>query len=204
MANEPLPAGGPPDRPRIFCIGLNKTGTSSFHEAMTMLGYRSLHWGGPEVRANVEASKTAGEPLVSRLDPVYDAFSDIEMLAKNFDRLDRDYPGSRFVLTVRPIDDWIDSRRRHVEKNVKRADAGEYSGDFLRVDERKWRRKWKRHLRRVRNHFEGRSDFVEVDITAGPGWEPFCRLLGVPEPAEDFPWENKYKAFDDRRGAADG
>jgi Sulfotransferase domain len=33
-------------RPKVFGIGLNKSGTSSLHEALTLLGYNSLHHGG--------------------------------------------------------------------------------------------------------------------------------------------------------------
>lgn len=179
------------DRPRIFNVGLNKTGTSSFHEAMTILGYDSLHWGGPPVRMLVEESLSAGDPLLSRLDPRFDAFSDIQVLSENFDRLDEQYPGSHFVLTVRPIDDWIDSRRRHVEHNIRRAAAGEYHGTFLVVDEEAWRRLWVTHVARVRAYFAGRHDFLEIDITGSSSWRPFCELLGVPEPGVDFPWDNR-------------
>ena len=28
---------------KVFCIGLNKTGTSSLHRALTILGYNSVH-----------------------------------------------------------------------------------------------------------------------------------------------------------------
>jgi hypothetical protein len=28
---------------RVFCIGLNKTGTSSLHRALNELGYKSVH-----------------------------------------------------------------------------------------------------------------------------------------------------------------
>ena len=188
---EPLRAGGHPDRPRVFGIGLNKTGTSSFHQAMTVMGYQSLHWGGPSVRMEVEQSIERGEPLLTRLDPTYDAFSDIEALSENFVLLDAQYPGSRFVLTVRPLDDWIDSRRRHVENNIRRRETGDYQGNFLVVDEDRWRRQWGRHTEAARRYFAGRDDFVEVDITAGAGWEPLCTLLGIAEPAQPFPWENR-------------
>jgi len=190
---ERLAAGGAPDRPRIFGIGLNKTGTSSFHEAMTILGYQSLHWGGPPIRREVETSIAAGEPLLTRLDPAYDAFSDIEALSENFALLDEQYPGSRFVLTVRPVDEWLDSRRRHVQKNIRRKEEGEYTGHFLDIDEDGWRRRWHRHMSSAREYFAGRDDFVEIDITAGPGWSPFCEVLGVSEPDEPFPWENRDK-----------
>jgi hypothetical protein len=184
------PAGAELDagRPRVFGIGLNKTATTSFHEAMTLLGYRSLHWGGPSVRQAVEAARDAGRPLLSDLDPSFDAFSDI--LAEGFQLLDEQYPGSHFVLTVRPVDEWVDSRRRHVENNVRRKAAGEYDGDFLVVDEAGWRAEWTHHVTRVRRYFAGRSDYLETDLTSGAGWRPLCELLDVPEPDIPFPWVN--------------
>jgi glycosyltransferase involved in cell wall biosynthesis len=187
----------PADRPRIFGIGLNKTGTSSLHEALETLGYDSLHWGGPALRRLVEHSIEAEEPLLSRLDPRFDAFSDIQSLSVNFARLDEQYPGSRFVLTVRPVEEWIASRRQHVESNVRRKAAGEYDGEFLTVDEPAWRAQWEDHVASVRAHFGGRDDFLEIDLTACAAWEPLCTLLGVPEPTTPFPHVNRSRSVRD-------
>jgi hypothetical protein len=181
-------------RPRVFGIGLNKTGTLSFHAAMETLGLVSLHWGGPDVRHTVEAALADGRPLLSGLDPAIDAFSDVQALSTHFDMLDEQYPGSRFVLTVRPIEAWIDSRRRHVERNVARQRVGEYKGTFLVIDEEGWRNQWHRHVDRVRRYFHVRREFLEVDLTAGTGWGPLCEFLGLPEPAEPFPWVNRNPA----------
>ena len=115
-------------------------------------------------------------------------------LGRNFVRLDEQYPGSRFVLTVRPVDAWIDSRRRHVENNIRLHAAGEYDGSFLVIDEAAWRDEWAAHTAAVRAYFAGRNDFLEIDITTDPRWEPLCRLLGVPEPEVAFPWVNRHKA----------
>jgi glycosyltransferase involved in cell wall biosynthesis len=180
-----------PDRPRIFGIGLNKTATTSLHEALTMLGFESLHWGGPAVRRIVEISLDAGEPLLSRIDPRFDAFSDILILSQNYERLAREYPGSRFILTVRSLDEWIESRRRHVETNRRRRETGDYSGNFLTIDEEVWRQEWKRHVEQARAYFDGRDDFLEIDLSACSGWEPLCRFLGVDEPTGPFPWANR-------------
>ena len=182
------------ERPRVFGIGLNKTATLSFHAALEVLGLVSLHWGGPDVRHKVEAAMAEGRPLLSGLDPAIDAFSDVEALSTHFDVLDQQYPGSRFVLTVRPIDEWIDSRRRHVERNIARRRVGEYPGTFLVVDEDGWREQWHHHVDRVRRYFRGRREFLEVDLTAGGGWGPLCELLDLPEPAQPFPWVNRDRA----------
>jgi glycosyltransferase involved in cell wall biosynthesis len=189
------------DRPRVFCIGLNKTATMSFHAAMETLGLNSLHgggpdWGGDEINQAIRAALDGGRPLLSGLDPAVDAFSDIGLLATHFDVLDVQYPGSRFVLTVRPLDEWIDSRRRHVERNMARRDAGEYDGSFVVVDEQLWREQWERQVGRARRYFEDRRDFLEVDLTAGGGWAPLCDLLDMPEPAASFPWVNRDRARD--------
>ncbi|MFT5201552.1 MAG: hypothetical protein ACI9C1_000928 [Candidatus Aldehydirespiratoraceae bacterium] len=193
LAAGPVPGSSVPNRPRVFAIGLNKTGTTSFHDAMTGLGYKSLHWGGPSIREQIELSRDAGELLLHSLDQSIDCFSDIEVLAKNFELLDEQYPGSRFMMTVRPLEKWLDSRRRHVENNQRRAERGEYDGKFMVVEEDEWRRSYERHYPRVREYFAGRDDFVEVDITAGAGWVPFCELLGVAEPKTAFPHSNKGK-----------
>jgi hypothetical protein len=122
----------------------------------------------------------------------------VEPVSKHFDALDEQYPRSSFVLTVRPVDEWIDSRRRHVERNLARQEAGEYHGSFLVVDEDGWRNEWHSHVDRARRYFAGRPEFLEVDLTGGVGWEPLCKLLDLPEPSVPFPWANR-----DRAGAPD-
>jgi hypothetical protein len=178
-------------RPRIFGIGLNKTGTSSFDQAMTILGFRSLHDGGPAVHDAVKAAIDSEAPLLSNLDPQFDAFSDIGLLSRRFRMLDGQYPGSHFVFTTRPFNEWIDSRRRHVERNVAMKESGSYHGTFLVVDMDKWTREWDQHNERVHRYFENRSDFLEIDLTRNPQWGPICTLLGVAEPETPFPWANR-------------
>jgi hypothetical protein len=179
------------DRPRIFGIGLNKTGTSSLDQALRILGFQSLHDGGPEVHAAVMRAVDAEIPLLAHLDPRYDAFSDIGVLSRRFRMLDAQYPGSHFVLTVRPLDVWIDSRRRHVERNLARKAEGTYTGTFLVVDEPKWTAEWDLHMQRVHKYFATRANFIEVDLTKNPEWGPLCRFLGVAEPQTPFPWANR-------------
>ena len=62
---------------KVFCIGLSKTGTRSLHDALQLLGFRSVHWGGPQlqtavqrgpaIREAVERALQEGRPLLNEL-----------------------------------------------------------------------------------------------------------------------------------------
>ena len=58
-----------PHRPRVFGIGLNKTGTTSLHDVLGILGFNSLHWGGPEAHDAVVRAIEEEVPLLTYLDP---------------------------------------------------------------------------------------------------------------------------------------
>jgi hypothetical protein len=195
MEGRPTDPDLRPDRPRIFGVGLNKTGTSSFDKALKILGFESLHDGGSEVHDAVKQAIDDGTPLLSNLDQKFDAFSDIGLLSRRFRVLDSQYPGSRFVLTTRPFDAWLDSRTRHVERNIALKEAGEYDSTFLVIDEDKWTEEWEVHMERVHTYFAGRADLLEVDFTNNPEWGPLCRFLCLDEPEEPFPWVNRDEAL---------
>ena len=93
---------------KVFGIGFHKTATKSLAKALSYLGYRVT---GPNrvyhPNPAEEVYKGAFE-LANK----FDAFQDNPwpMLYKE---LDRKFPGSKFILTLRPSDEWI----RSVVKN---------------------------------------------------------------------------------------
>lgn len=175
---------------KIFCIGLNKTGTISLHQALEMLGFSSLHWGGPSSGTKVGNALREGRPLVEDF-PDHDAFSDIAALAKRYDILDEQYPDARFILTTRPMEPWVESRRAHVLRNQERAARGEYGGTFLTIEPDAWRAEFIEHHAGIERHFAGRDDLLTMRITEGDGFEVLCPFLGLDVPAEPFPWRHK-------------
>jgi len=176
-------------RAKVFCIGLNKTATSSLNEALGALGFRTLHWGGPKVRDAIDRAIDEDRPLLDFVEGDYDVFSDIQVLSDNFDLLDHFYPGSKFILNTRDFDQWLDSRRRHVERNIADKELGRYDGQFLEVDLRGWRRQFHKHHRRVLHFFASRpDDLLVIDVTAGDGYDLLCPFLGVAVPDTPFPW----------------
>ena len=171
----------------IFGIGLSKTGTTSLYAALGQLGfraatYRHLRSLGLEdwFRGNFETDYLAG----------YDAATDLP-LAVFYPQLDEQYPGSRFILTVRDLDPWLESARQHFTVNpassfgrqVRLATYG-----ITGYHEGRFRYVYETHVRNVTSYFGDRPEaLLMLDIVAGEGWEKLCPFLGHKPPARAFP-----------------
>jgi hypothetical protein len=137
---------------KIFCIGLNKTGTNSLHEALTRLGFASLHWGGHECAGLITRALNEGLLLLHYVES-YDAYSDIVPITLNFELADRQYPGSKFIMTLRELDPWLDSRVRHVQRNIAAQKRGEYGGKWLKIEPEVWKLEYLLHHKKVSEYF---------------------------------------------------
>jgi glycosyltransferase involved in cell wall biosynthesis len=181
------------DRPRVFGIGLNKTGTSSLHAAVSHLGFRSVHHGGSDLAEAIRRSRDEGRPMLADVDADLDAFFDIEEVRQGYAQLDREHPGSKFVLSVRDVDEWVASRVRHVQHQRDLRDLGLPHGAFLDIDVPAWLAEREAHHDSVLAHFAGRpDDLLVIDVSAGQGWERLAPFLGWGRlPERPFPWENR-------------
>jgi hypothetical protein len=170
-----------PNRPRVFGVGLSKTGTSSLSAALNLLGYRSCHY-----------------PPLDRLSQIlqkHDAATDTS-IACCFEELDTRYPGSKFILTLRDTASWLRSAAvefegRPVSERWKREVRLRIYG-VLDWDPASFLRAYRRHETHVLSHFAGRLDaLLVIDITSGKDrWTPLCRFLQCPVPDLPFPHEN--------------
>lgn len=168
---------------KVFGIGLSKTGTWSLNKALNILGVRSIHC--PPVNELYQVLET------------YRAATDTPVAAA-FRELDRQFPGSKFILTIREKDDWLKSAAAQFNKNGKLC-------NWQRVVRRKlygseiwepdlWARSMEIHTQTVCEHFRNRKDdLLEMNIAKGDGWQLLCGFLKLPEPPMDFPWANKTK-----------
>jgi hypothetical protein len=170
----------------VFGIGLNKTGTTSLHAALELLGLRAIHHAGRVKRA-IAADRAHGRPPLSgMIARGYQGFVDspVWMYVRE---LDESYPGARFIYTTRPVEDWIASRRRHIEQRV----FGRFRYRHWNMDPEHLRRVWREHDALVRARFADRSDLLVLDVCGGEGWERLCPFLGVAVPDAPFPWHKK-------------
>jgi len=172
----------------VFVTGLSRTGTSSITSALERLGYRTIHW--PPLVA-------LGQGQTIELEwpwwmEQYDAFTDIPVTAFYKD-LDKLYPNSKFIETTRPKHEWLQSCREHfsvpsVQEEARRLHLQIYGSDLF--DEEGFASAHDRHTADVRAYFDGRTDYLEIAITKGEGWEKLCPFLGKAVPDEPFPREN--------------
>lgn len=101
---------------KVFCIGANKTGTTSVASLFESLGYRLA----PQIRAERMIDDWAKRDFrnIIRFCRRYDAFQDIPFsLDFTFQAMDNAFPKAKFILTVRSSsEEWYDSYVRFTRK----------------------------------------------------------------------------------------
>jgi hypothetical protein len=175
----------------IFGIGLGKTGTKSLATALNLLGFTCLHdWF--TIKRSMRFERERDYPLLSTLANDYNAFVDFPIW-REYPTLDKTYPNSKFIWTVRDLDSWLNSRKRHIEFRVIRKLRGDPYVPFkTEYDENYERRLYFKHHKRITKYFKNReNDVLVLDISSGDGWEKLCAFLDKPVPQIPFPYENK-------------
>ncbi len=175
--------------PKIFCIGFQKTGTTSLGRALEVLGYRVCN---PDVFVtDPNIGEKALDYAIEKI-PQYDAFQD-NPWPLLYKELDARYPGSRFILTTRHPRSWLRSVKKYFGPYEAAAEVWIYGGVGTPYkNQKRFLQRYKRHNREVREYFKGRpNDFLEIDLGKGHGWKEICAFLEQPAPETPFPFENK-------------
>lgn len=162
---------------KVFCIGFNKTGTSSMHQLFLDLGLTSWH------------GYYSHLPVTDPIFQQYQCFSDGDL--HDFELLDKTYPRSKFIVTTRPFEDWLVSRIRHIEQRRSIGATGPMREEYEASPEltvRTWIARRLHYHQHVQNYFRGREDdFLIVNICnaadAPVSLQRIGAFLGIPIPA---------------------
>lgn len=176
---------------KIFGIGLSKTGTSSLAQALQILGYRTLD--------NMGAGRYVAGDL-SSIDlatvEAYEALTDTP-IPSFYRELDRRFPGSKFILTVRDRAGWLKSCMKQFSPRFGQTQSEPNRRLFEDLygtnvfDEAKFAAGYDRFVAGVHEYFRDRpQDLLVLNVTAGEGWEKLCPFLGRPIPDVAFPKAN--------------
>lgn len=176
--------------PKVFCIGFQKTGTTSLEAALRMLGYRVTSIFGQDLA--LEELKRSYVARGLEIAQTVDAVQDMPWPLM-YRELDAAFPGARFILTWRDTDRWLASICDHFGRNPAVLQALTYGPEaaFPVGHEDRYRTVYDRHNADVRAYFRDRpGDLLEMNLSQGDGWEALCGFLGRPVPEAPFPTSN--------------
>jgi hypothetical protein len=178
-----------PHKPRVFCIGWHKTGTSTMGLALLELGYTVLG-----ARLDMAEPLLAGDTNTPvKLAGQFDALQDVPWAAL-FRELDQAYPNSRFILTVRGEEAWLHSAGNHFKDKYVALHEWLYGKGVLAGNETLYLHRYRRHYHEVEAYFRDRpDDLLIMDFSRGHSWARLCRFLNEPVPRKPFPYANKGK-----------
>lgn len=178
-------------RQKVFCIGFQKTGTTSLHSALTTLGYKTAAVVGRDWTA--ERLARDGAALCIETAKKFDAAEDMPWPIF-FRELDAAFPHSKFILTLRDGKRWLRSIERHFGDRAEEMQAFVYGRDAAAPAGAgaRYLETYFAHERGVRAHFADRpNDLLVMNLEEGDGWPALCAFLKAPVPNSPFPAKNR-------------
>lgn len=200
---------------KIFCVGMNKTGTESTKAALIELGFQFA----PQFPAEMMLKDWAERRFDKLIDFCYDyqCFKDIPFsLPYTFQILDTYYPHSKFILTIRDNSQvWFESIKRFHGKLFSQgktpswedldsasyvyqgwmAEASKYifqADEYGLYDRSRYIEVYEFHNQMVIEYFRYRSDaLLVINIASEGAYEQLCKFLVVSPLRKNFLHLNK-------------
>lgn len=185
---------------KVFGIGLSRTGTKSLTDALNFLGIPTVHF--PEDAQTVSElaafRNSNRDTLNLTILRRYTGATDTPM-ASVYRALDRGYPQSKFILTVRDQASWLASCERFWNTTVLPFVSKEANGPYVawinrnvygieHFERTAFVRTYDQHCMGVRDYFARRpNDLLTLDIVGGQGWRELCAFVNRPVPRVPFP-----------------
>lgn len=203
------------NRTKYFCIGRNKTGTTSLKQAFQDLGFKVGNQRTAEELADKYYFDGNFDPIIEYCQAAH-VFQDVPFsYPETFKHLDAAYPGSKFILTIRDNpEQWYRSITQfHAKKfgrgNIptvhdlkeanyirkgfmyntvrlhKTPDNDPYNKEILI-------KHYEDHNRMIIEYFKDRpNDLLVINLKAPNAYQKFLAFIGLESPYENFPWVNK-------------
>lgn len=183
-------------KPKVFCIGFHKTGTTSIGKALEALGLRNVHGAGL-VRKEMGDIKMMellfkkDYRIFLQLVQQFDSFNDNPWF-KIYKELDQAFPGSKFILTYREDEEWIQSVNRYFGASTSRMRWWIYGRGCPKGNNDKYLRIYQKHNQEVKHYFLNRpNDLLILPLNAQNKMKLLTTFLDHPAVSLEFPHENK-------------
>lgn len=205
---------------KIFCIGVNKTGTTSIGKALSDLGYILDNQSNAQSLLNFYFNRDFGK-IIQYCKSSSQCFQDAPFGHHyTFMFLDQFFVNAKFILTIRDsADEWYESLLRfHTSlfstnqepptakdlKNAKRPTTGEsYLKYFLLRFNTPLNDLYNKnilcnyyfnHNRSVIEYFRTKKNLLVINLKEENSYESFCKFLNIEKSTfTEFPWLNRTK-----------
>jgi len=189
---------------KVFGIGLSRTGTRTLAAALNLLGIKAK-WFPSDLTTYSELISGRFELSILKQ---YHALTDTPAVPY-YPQFDRIYPGSKFILTVREKESWLESAEKHWVANTFRgleppnAPHWRHFCSFINCsvygchgfNRDRFSYVYDTHVENVHRFFRDRSDSVlTINICTGEGWQVLCPFLGCEIPEVRFPRMDSFKS----------
>lgn len=156
--------------PKVFCIGFHKTGTTTMGKALAILGYKvAAQFGVNDPDISLKAL-----PMANRIASQFDAFEDNPWPIL-FKEMDKNFPGSKFILTIRESELWYKSQCKHFGRRETPMRKWIYGKGCPEGNANIYLRRYARHNAEVAAHFKNRrNDLLVLRIGRNAGWTSFA------------------------------
>ncbi len=163
---------------KVFQIGFSKCGTSTISSFFNRNGVPSVHHDFGHLATSIYENARDGMPLISPNYEHYAVFTDMERMYGDppisigmlyFKELDKQYPGSKFILNTRDKQAWLKSRSKHPIGKHDKTTLLKRNSAVLKLSQdavlAKWSKEWDEHHRAVKEYFKDRpNDLLVFDI----------------------------------------
>ena len=160
---------------KVFQIGFSKCGTSTLANLFHSSGVDSVHHDHGNLALSMYNNFSAGKPLISSKYKDIWFFTDMERMYGDpplnigmllFKELDKQYPGSKFILNIRDKQAWLKSRSKHTFMPNISMTLLEINQKTLKLSKEqvlaKWAKEWDQHHKAVKEYFKDRPNDLLV------------------------------------------
>jgi hypothetical protein len=201
-------------RPKIFCIGRNKTGTTSLEKALADFGYKMGDQEQGEMLFKHYGNRN-WDPIINFCHTA-EAFQDVPFSWPfTWLVLHKEFPDAKYILTVRDTESWYrslisfhaklftDGKRIPVKEDLLNAEY-RYKGFIWELNRTRspapendiynkqiLTDEFNRHNENVRQYFKNNPLFLEIDVSQPDSYIKLCNFLGQKPLYPEFPHLNK-------------
>lgn len=183
---------------KVIGVGLPKTGTSSLSIVLNNNDISTIHFGSPECD-EIRQKIYKGIYTFDTLNKYVGITNAFEML---FPQVDKTYPNSKFIHTVRDKDLWLVSIEQHWKRMLANAEANPMLihhhlitfGTYL-FNKDRFSYIYDMHNDMVKKYFTSRpEDILTIDITSDRAYVyKICEFLNIPVIKDTYIHANRGK-----------